>query len=326
MSLWVIVESTGDGLRKVGLELLGRGRELGVVTTAVLLGGDVDEASAELTGRADALIVVQADAPLASDAAAAALARLASERRPGLVVAGTTAAGRDTLARAAALLGVGVAAGCTSLEQSDGAWVVRRPVQGGKAYAEQAAAGLAFATVRPNTFALPDAVGAAPAVELWTDPAGSTSAIESLAFEPSAGGRVPLQEAAVVVAGGRLHEHDVVAAVAGGRGVGAAEDFALVEQLADALGGAVGASRAVVDARWRPVEEQVGKSGRTVAPDLYFAVGISGAIHHTMGMDTSGVVVAINSDASALMFQHADYGLVGDSRQILPALIERLKG
>ncbi len=312
MSLWVIVESTGDGLRKVGLELLGRGRELGVVTTAVLLGGDADEASAELTGRADALIVVQADAPLASDAAAAALARLASERRPGLVVAGTTAAGRDTLARAAALLGVGVAAGCTSLEQSDGAWVVRRPVQGGKAYAEQAAAGLAFATVRPNTFALPDAVGAAPAVELWTDPAGSTSAIESLAFEPSAGGRVPLQEAAVVVAGGR--------------GVGSAEDFALVEQLADALGGAVGASRAVVDARWRPVEEQVGKSGRTVAPDLYFAVGISGAIHHTMGMDTSGVVVAINSDASALMFQHADYGLVGDSRQILPALIERLKG
>jgi electron transfer flavoprotein alpha subunit len=218
------------------------------------------------------------------------------------------------MARLGAVLATGVAAGCTAVARdADGRWLVRRPVQGGKAYAEQAASGeIALATVRPNTFALPEAAGAAPAVELWGGAGGVASGIENAGFEATAGGRVPLEEASVVVAGGR--------------GVGSEEDFALVEQLADALGGAVGASRAVVDARWRPVEEQVGKSGRTVAPALYFAVGISGAIHHTMGMDTAGVVVAINNDPNALMFQAADYGLVGDARQVLPALIERLKG
>ena len=99
-----------------------------------------------------------------------------------------------------------------------------------------------------------------------------------------------------------------------------------MELLADALGGAVGASRAVVDSHWRPYEEQVGKSGRTVAPGLYVAVGVSGAVHHTMGMDTSGTVVAINNDPGAVIFQYADLGLVGDARQVLPELTRLVEG
>ena len=130
-------------------------------------------------------------------------------------------------------------------------------------------------------------------------------------MKPSVSGRVPLEEAAVVVAGGR--------------GLSSAAEFSLVERLADHFSGAVGASRAVVDAGWRPVEEQVGKSGKTVSPELYLAIGISGAVHHVMGMDTSGTVVAINSDPGAPIFQAADYGLVGDARQVLPALLERLE-
>jgi electron transfer flavoprotein alpha subunit len=113
--------------------------------------------------------------------------------------------------------------------------------------------------------------------------------------------------------------------VAGGRGMGAPENFKLIENLADVLDAAVGASRAVVDAGWRPHDEQVGKSGRTISPDLYIACGISGAIHHTLGMNTSKVVAAINSDPDALIFQHADFGLVGDALKILPELVEAFK-
>jgi electron transfer flavoprotein alpha subunit len=112
--------------------------------------------------------------------------------------------------------------------------------------------------------------------------------------------------------------------VSGGRGVRGPEQFSLIEELARVLGGAVGASRAVVDGKWRPAEEQVGKSGRTVSPELYLAVGISGAVHHIMGMDTARVIVAVNNDPKALIFNHADYGIVDDLFQVIPALVEEI--
>jgi electron transfer flavoprotein alpha subunit len=307
MSLWVLIEGDGDIVRSVSLELLARGRDLGVPTTAVVVGepGLVQA----VTGHATDIVFV--GAPRKADCAAATLSDLVERRRPSLVVAGATSFGRDLMPRLAARLNTGLAAGCTSLDRDGDTWTVRRPVQGGKAYVELAAtAATLLATVRPNTYSAGPGDVAAPSVEhldLDTPP----TAIEHVAYEPTAGGRVPLEEAQVVVAAGR--------------GMGSAEDFGLIEDLADALNGAVGATRAVVDSQWRPVEEQVGKSGKTVSPKLYFAIGISGAIHHVMGMDTAGTVVAINSDPTALIFQYADLGLVGDARQVVPALTERLR-
>jgi len=308
MSLWVLIEGDGDIVRSVSLELLGRGLALGVPTTAVVLGepGLIQAVS----GHAGEILFV--GAPRRADCGAAALATLVRQRQPSLVVAGATSFGRDLMPRLAARLNTGLAAGCTALERGeDGSWTVRRPVQGGKAYVELGGAATSLlATVRPNTYAAGTGDLGAAHVE-HVDVEAPPTAVEHLAYEPTAGGRVPIEEAQVVVAAGR--------------GIGSADDFTLVEELADALNGAVGATRAVVDSQWRPVEEQVGKSGKTVSPRLYFAIGISGAIHHVMGMDTAGTVVAINSDPSALIFQYADLGLVGDARQVIPALTKRLR-
>ncbi len=313
-TIWVVVEHDGAAVRKVSLELLGRGRALGAATCAVLLGADLEPLVASLVGVADAVLAVQDPGLAHPETQATALARLVRKHVPSLVLAGATTAGCELMPRLAVLLGAGYAARCTALDL-DGEWVLRRPVQGGKAYAELAApvgAGTLLATLRPNSYAAPQAVEDASAEVQWLD-AGDLPAPRTTqqGFAPSPGGRVPIEEAEVVVAGGR--------------GVGTEASFGLLEQLADALGGAVGASRAVVDAGLRPLQEQVGKSGKTVSPRLYVAVGISGAVHHTMGMDTAGTVVAINSDPNAIIFQHADLGVVGDAAVLLPALVDRLR-
>ena len=316
MSLYVVIEHDGGTVRKVSLELLGRGRALGVPVTAVVLGAGIDGVVDALGGAATKVVVVEDDGlrGLPSDSMADVLAQLVERDAPSLVVAGATSLGRDFMPRLAARLGAGLAAGCTALGRGDGdAWLVRRPIQGGKAYVELAATRQPLlATVRPNAYSVPVPAAGRPEVERVQDLQVPPAAVVRDHFEPNVAGRVPLEEAEVVVCGGR--------------GVGSAEQFSLVEELADALSGAVGATRAVVDAHWRPVEEQVGKSGKTVSPRLYVAVGISGAIHHTMGMDTAGTVVAINNDPNALIFQHADLGLVGDAAEVLPALSERLRG
>jgi len=314
MSLWVVIEHGGGAIRKVSLELLGRGRELGVTTTAVVLGAGLDDVIEVLSTAADRVVAVDDGGleGLPADAMTEVLAQLVEGDAPSMVVAGATSFGRELMPRLAARLGSGLAAGCTALQRDGDAWTARRPVQGGKAYVELAAGRApALATVRPNTYSAPAPGGGTAEVVRAQGPSVPGGAVTRTGFEAAAEGRVPIEEAEVVVCGGR--------------GVGSAEQFALVEELADVLGGAVGASRAVVDARWRDVEEQVGKSGKTVSPRLYFAVGISGAIHHTMGMDTSGTVVAINSDPNALIFQHADLGLVGDAAEVLPALSKRLR-
>ncbi len=313
--LWVLVEHDGAAPRPVALELLGRARELGAGATAVVLAADPTPVAEALGGAADRVLAV-ADARLARPVAedlVTALAGLLEPGGAGLLVAGATAMGRDVMPRLAARLGAPLAAGCTWLGRADdGRWRARRPVQGGRAYAELVAPadqGLLLATVRPNSFTAAAAEGGPAAVEVVTVDLGAPARVERLSSETSAG-RVPLEEAAVVVAGGR----------------GMGERFDALEALAAAVGGAVGASRAVVDARIRPVEEQVGKSGKTVSPRLYIAAGISGAVHHTMGMDTSGVVVAINRDPDAPIFASADLGLVGDAPEVVAALADRLRG
>ncbi len=311
-AMWVIVEHDGAAARGISLELLARGRQLGVPTVAVVLAADAGPVAQSLGGAADEVLAVN-DGRFASYSAedtVGALEQLIGAADPSLVVAGATSTGRDFMPRLAARLGKGLAPGCTALDHGEGGWCVRRPVQGGKAYAELTAADeTVLATVRPNTYSAQPADGQVAPQMQAVDP-GQPSRTVREGVERAASGRVAVEEAATVVAGGR----------------GAADHFGLIEQLADTLGGAVGASRAVVDSNIRPVDEQVGKSGKTISPKLYFALGISGAIHHTMGMDTSGTVVAVNSDPEALIFQYADYGIVADASQVLPVWVERLKG
>ncbi len=235
-----------------------------------------------------------------------------------LVILAGTAAGRDVAGRVAARWEAAAVTGVTAIGRAPGGRLrLSRPVFGGRATQEvEVAAPRAVLAVRPHAFPAPaPTASAAPATELpgGTGPEGDG---RILGFEHVEGGAGPdLGDAAVVVSGGR--------------GVRAADNFSLIEELARSLGAAVGASRAVTDAGWRPVSYQVGQTGKSVTPQLYVAVGISGAIQHLVGMVSSRVIVAINSDAQAPIFRVADYGIVGDLFAIVPALtreVRRVRG
>jgi electron transfer flavoprotein alpha subunit len=312
-AVWVWVEHEAGRPRRVSLEILGKARALGLETVAAVLGHDAADVGRQVSRVADRVVVVEADALARYTAGVFAdvLARLVAEAAPAALLAGATFDGRELLPRIAARLGAAFVGDCTDLAVDGAGLLARRAVHGGKVYAwlRPAAAPPAAITVRPNAFDLP-AVGAPAPIETI-----AASLVQPLV-------RV-VEVRRGETARPELTEADVV--VTGGRGMGSPESFRLVEDLADALGGAVGASRAVVDAGWRPHGDQVGKSGKTVSPKLYVALGISGAIHHLMGMDTAKVVVAINKEPAAPIFKHADYGLVGDVHQVVPALVERLR-
>ncbi len=310
--LWVWVEHDNERPKRVSLEALGKASELGEAVAVVLGHGaaGVAQQAARVASK-----VIAVDAPSLSrynaESHAAALSDLLLSRRPAALLAGATFNGRELLPRLAARLDAAILGDCLDLKVEGGELAGKRAILGGKAYAWLRArtGSMVVVTVRPNAFGLPpihDPVAAeSESVEL---PEPRTQTLEVRLGEAA---RPELTEAEVVVAGGR--------------GLAAPENFRLVEELADALGGAVGASRAVVDAGWRAHDDQVGKSGKTVSPRLYVALGISGAIHHVMGMDTAKVVVAINKDPAAPIFRSADYGLVGDVLHVVPALIERLR-
>lgn len=292
-----MVERKDGQPRRVSLEIAAHATTLGDVTVVEVTGGE----------RPSVL------------AAAQALAEKAHSEGPDLILLGATPYGRDLGARLAARLGWAYISECLDLRPEAEGVVATRTMYAGKVRATVRAALPAVASVRPNAFPLPDAgaaapvgAGAAPAVvEVAADPAADP--LQFVRFEPSAssGARVPLAEARVVVSGGR--------------GLRGPENWHLVEGLADTLGAALGASRAVTDAGWRPNEEQVGQTGRTVAPDLYIALGISGAIQHLAGMTGSKVIVAVNKDPDADMFKVADYGVVADLFEFVPAFTDELK-
>ena len=238
------------------------------------------------------------------------LAKRVEADKADLVILGATLNGRDLGARLAARLGRAYAADVTSLETSGDHLEVTRPMYAGKVRARLRVPLPAVVTIRPG--AVPLKATAAPAVEEIPADAGAEK-LEFVKFAEvaSSGKRVSLADARVVVSGGR--------------GLRGPENWHLVEQLADALGGAVGASRAVTDAGWRPNEEQVGQTGKTVTPDLYVALGISGAIQHLAGMTSSKVIVAVNKDPDADIFKIADYGVVADVFEFVPAFTEAVK-
>jgi electron transfer flavoprotein alpha subunit len=292
--------------------------ELGGRVDALALGPGASDTAEELARHgADRLFAV--DAPYlelyAAEAYAACLARAATDGEAAIVLVPATITGKELAARAAARLETACASDVVELELSaEGAVRARRPVYSGKALAWVTIAGRpAVVTLRPNVFA----AGA---------PQEGRNA-EVMALE------CPLGEDELRVRTVRLEkpeqqEQDVAEAsivVAGGRGLKESENFGLIRDLAEALGGAVGASRAVVDAGWIAHAHQVGQTGKVVSPGLYFAVGISGAIQHLAGMSSSKVIVAINKDPDAPIFKVADYGIVGDLFEVLPAITEAVR-
>jgi len=321
----VVGEPDGTALAEASGEAAGVARQLvgpaGTVVGFVAGSGAASRAAAFAAVGVGRVLI--AEDPRFDRAPPATLARpaAAAAEKVGasVIVLGGTTFGRDLVGSLAVAFRAAAANGATELERSADAVRVRRPVFSGRATEERRLAGpRSVVSVRPHTF--PPANG--PAVPLAAEPAPSCDLPAALlgptrtAVAAAAPGSGPsLADAAIVVSGGR--------------GVGSPEKFQVIDELAASLGAAVGASRAVTDAGWRPASFQVGQTGRTVSPQLYVAVGISGAIQHVIGMVSSRVIVAINNDATAPIFRVADYGIAGDLFEIVPALtaeVRRVRG
>ncbi len=322
--VWVFAERRQDGLHSVGLELLGRGRgladDLGVKLTAVLLGHDGDLAAdaAELIAFGADEVLVASDPALAEfsdDAYAQVVSRLIADRKPEIVLCGATAIGRSFFPRVAVQVGAGLTADCTGLDIDPEKRLLlqTRPAFGGNIMATIVSPHRRpqMSTVRPRVMkiAARDEGRSGQVIEVG-DLDGLQVRTRLVEVVREVTDRVDLGSAEVIVTGGR--------------GLGAAEGFGLIRKLAEALGGVVGASRGAVDNGWIDYAHQVGQTGKTVAPRLYVACGVSGAVQHLVGMQSSDVIVAVNTDAQAPIFSVATYGLVGDLHQIVPAMLQEL--
>lgn len=320
-TVWAVAEHRGGEFRKITFELASEGRRLadalGARLTAVVLGSGIREKASVLAGYGADSVVVADDPRLetyTTDAYTSVLAQVLSAAGGGVVLLGASAQGKDLAARLSARLKAGLAQDCTAFSIEDGKFVAIRPVYAGKAYAKMGfpAEGFRIATARPNVMPVSD-----------PDPGRSCDLVDA---------RFTLDEAELktrvvdVLAdqSGKVDLTEAERIVSGGRGMKGPENYRMLEDLAGLLGAAVGASRSAVDAGWRPHSDQVGQTGKVVSPNLYIACGISGAIQHLAGMGTSKVIVAVNKDPDAPIFQRADYGIVGDLFEVIPALTEEI--
>ena len=316
----VIAEVRSGQLKKTSLEAVSAAADLkgqagGEV--AVIAIGDQLAGATEALQKSEADKVVAVESAALSNYSGDGFCRVVVEQleslAPAAILMAHTAMGKDLMPRVAAAVKTGLVTDATALHFEDGKFGATKPVFAGKAYLKSMAESAPFmATLRPNNFETREGNCDATSAAQTTLSADDLKSVVAEVIE-SAGGRVPLQEAGVVVSGGR--------------GLKGPEHFHLVEELAAAFGdgAAVGASRAVVDAGWREHREQVGQTGKVVAPTLYIACGISGAIQHLAGMRTSRYIVAINKDPEAPIFKVADYGIVGDVFEVLPQLTEAVK-
>ncbi len=312
----VITELWDNSFRKISIEAVCEGRrlanELGESLTAVVMGAGISDAAKELAAYGADKILAADDAALGSfraEAYANVLCDVVNAEEPKIVLMGATAKGKEIGARVAARLDVGLAMECTAFTLEEGRLVGTRPIYGGKIIAEVDIEGTPqMAAIRPNVMEIAEVTGkgevAAASVNV------GDIKVELIEENIETSSKVELTEADYVVSGGR--------------GM-ASEDFTALEELATILGGAVGASRNAVDAGWRPVSDQVGQTGKVVSPKLYIACGISGAMQHVAGMSTSDTIVAVNNDPDALIFRAADYCIVDDLFEVIPAMTAEIK-
>ncbi len=311
----VLAEHDGGEVKKVTLELLTAARRLGS-PSVVWTGPGAEAGAARLAEYGAEKVYVADSADFAGYVVAPAaelLARLVAEKAPAAVLVAATAEGKETAGRLAVKAGSGVLTDAVNVTAGpDGAPVAEQPNFGGSVTVRSTVrAGTPVIAVRPNA--------------VTPEPSPGAAAVEAVAFTASDAAKAArVTERAVAEKGERPDLTEAQVVVSGGRGTGSEQGFKVVEDLADALGAAVGASRAVTDAGWYPHQFQVGQTGKTVSPQLYVAVGISGAIQHRAGMQTSKTILAINKDPEAPIFEIADYGVVGDLFTVVPQLLDEI--
>jgi len=312
----VVTEHSNGNFRKITYELVSEARRLadelgGEVTAVVIENGSAPDKTVLVSFGADTILFVNhPDLELYSAEVHGDLVMsIIKERAPGIVLFPATIQGRDISARVAAGLNAGLAMDCTGIRLENGKLILKKPLYGGKVIAEVFIEGSPkLVAVRPNVLERADKAGKGEVITL--SPEIKTPWVKVLKIDTDDTSKLDLTEADVIVSGGR--------------GVGG-PDFGLIEELAALFEGAVGASRNAVDEGWRPVSDQVGQTGKVVSPKLYIACGISGAMQHLAGMSTSDCIVAINSDPDALIFKIADYCVVDDLFEVLPAMTEAIK-
>ena len=335
--VYVFAQQVDNEISGIAYELLGKGKELAAKlneeVTAVLIGHDVKGLADKLAEYGADKVIVVDDPELKeyrTEPYAHALSSVINEFKPEIVLVGATAIGRDLGPTVSARVATGLTADCTVLEigdfplvaipgkedeQKHNQLLMTRPAFGGNTIATIACPDNRpqMATVRPGVMQKIDPIVGAKANVIEYNPG----------FTPN-NRYVEIKEIVKAVSDA-VDIMDAKILVSGGRGVGSAENFKILEDLAEALGGTVSCSRAVVDSGWKPKELQVGQTGKTVRPNLYIACGISGAIQHTAGMEESDIIIAINKDEDAPIFDVADYGIVGDLNKIIPQLTEAIK-
>jgi electron transfer flavoprotein alpha subunit len=310
----VYIESSNGKLKRSSQELLSFAKSTGSTVEAVALGTSAKALATEAGGFGATALHVYGDATLDKynpEIFTALFAALIGESKPQLFLASSNALGRDLFARVSAKLGFGLLTDCTEVSLNGSSVKVKKPLYSGKCVSQQEISGsTALVLMRANQMPVATASGSAATVNEKSFVGPDVSAILKEVVK-GASSKLDLTEANIIVSGGR--------------GLKEAANFSLLNDLADVLGATVGASRAVVDAGWVSHSMQVGQTGKTVAPSLYIAVGISGAIQHLAGMSSSRVIVAINNDANAPIFQKATYGIVGDLFDVVPKLTAEFK-
>lgn len=333
--VYVFAQQVDNELSGIAFELLGKAKELAgdlnTDVTAVLIGSGVKGLADQLAEYGADKVIVVDDPELKeyrTEPYAHALSSVINEYKPEIVLVGATAIGRDLGPRVSARVATGLTADCTVLEigdfplnpipgqeQKHNQLLMTRPAFGGNTIATIACPDNRpqMATVRPGVMQKREPVAGAKAEVIDYNPGFTPDHkyVEIVDIVKELSDTVDIMDAKILVSGGR--------------GVGSPENFKILEDLAVAIGGTVSCSRAVVDSGWKPKELQVGQTGKTVRPNVYFAIGISGAIQHTAGMEESDIIVAINKDSNAPIFDVADYGIVGDLNKIVPKLTEELK-
>jgi electron transfer flavoprotein alpha subunit len=316
--VFVYIELKENVARKSAFELLSKGKEIAdnLVSRlyAIVIGCQIKGIAELLKGFSDTVIVVDDEAlkEYRWDTYTAVFEGLMKKYNPHMVIGASTVTGKDFFPRLAARFRCPIVSDAIGIDFYNDNIKIKKPIFGGRiiSWLECKSDTTIFVTFRPNSFSVEKRDLGGEIVEEQVEIV-QDQRLRTISIEKNLSRKVDLQEADFIICGGR--------------GMKGAEEFKLLEEIADLMGGRVGASRAVVDSKWRDYDDQIGKSGKTVSPKLYIGCGVSGALHHIMGMDTSKVIVAINKDPKAPIFQYADYGIVEDLFGVLPFLKEELK-